>query len=183
MAQHKGYIEMRELLKRIRNVNKGIEYIPKKSQQINEGGRNMTIREMKRRMHQSESKYYKNEVNEVDDKDLMGGKQEMSSTEENNEQEKLKNFLRNNNVTIEFEPFEKYQNGVFWGGTIDGQIMFVYRVTPEEVSSGIDIEYLEGFDPNDPENNEIIEKLKRHYNDFYKYWRDTQFYSKDQDRQ
>lgn len=180
MAQHKGYIEMRELLKRVRNANKGIEYTPKKSSQLNEGGRNMSIREMKRRMQKAE--YLKNDITEADDNELMGGRQEINSADETNEQEKLQNFLRNNNVTIEFEPFEKYQNGVFWGGTIDGQIMFVYRVTPEETSSGIDIEYLEGFDPNDPENNEIIEKLKRYYNDFYKYWRDSQIYSKDQDR-
>jgi hypothetical protein len=178
MAQDKGYIQMRELIKRVRNADKGIEYKPKTS--ITEGGRNMSIREMKRRIRKSE--YFKDDINEVDDNQLMGGKQEMSSADENKEQEKLQNFLRNNNVTIEFEPFEKYQNGVFWGGTIDGQIMFVYRVTPEEVSSGIDIEYLEGFDPNDPENNEIIEKLKRYYNDFYKYWRDSQIYSNDEDR-
>lgn len=182
MAQHKGYIEMRELLKRVRNANKGIEYTPIKKSTLSESARNMTIREMKRRMLKSQNEYNETNVNEVDDKELMGGKQEMLPQDESKEQEKLQNYLSNNNVTIEFEPFEKYQKGVFWGGTIDGQIMFVYRVTPEEASSGIDIEYLEGFDPNDPENNEIIEKLKRYYNDFYKYWRDSQIYSNDEDR-
>lgn len=180
MAQNKDYIEMRELLNRIRHANKGIEYTSKKSMEHNENNGNLTIREMKWRIQKSE--YFKNNISEADENELMGDREEISFEDEIKEQEKLKNYLRNNNVTIKFEPLEIYQNGVFWGGTIDGQIMFAYRVTPEESTSGIDIEYLEGFDPNDPENNEIIEKLKRYYNDFYKYWRDSEIYSKDQDR-
>jgi len=179
MAQDKSYIEMRELLKRVRNASKGVDY--KAKPQINESHKNMSVREMKRRMQRSQFDYYKNDVNEDDNaSEIMGGRQEMSQEDEQKEQEKLLNYLQNNNATVDFKDYETYEKGVHWGGVINGQIVFAYRVASDDQFSGVDVEYLEGFDPNDPENNEIIEKIKRYYNDFKTNWRDSQYYTKNE---
>jgi len=103
--------------------------------------------------------------------------EKISPAEEKSEQEKFENYFRDNNVFVEFQPLEVYPHGVFWGGTIDGQIQWVYKVTPEELSSGVDINVLQGFQKNDPENQEIIEKLENYYNTFYKFWRDNEIES------
>ena len=103
--------------------------------------------------------------------------EKISPAEEKEEQEKFENFFRNNNVFIEFQPLEVYPHGVFWGGTIDDQIQWVYKVTPEEISSGVDINVLGGFQKNDPENQEIIKKLESYYDTFYKFWRDNEIES------
>lgn len=99
--------------------------------------------------------------------------EKISPAEEKEEQEKFENFFSDNNVVIEFQPLEIYEYAVYWGGTIDGQIQWVYKVTPEELTSGIDINVLEGFQKNDPENQEIVEKLEKYYDTFYKHWRDN----------
>lgn len=97
-----------------------------------------------------------------------------TSLDQREQENKMKQFFAQNNVTIEFEPLEVYENGVFWAGTIDGQLGWTIKATPYETTSGIDVEYLEGFDPHDPENEEIIKKLEQFNKDFYKYWRDNE---------
>lgn len=115
-------------------------------------------------------------------RDINSGKKKLDTTsvkqitpsEEKNEREKFENFFRDNNVIVEFEPLEVFEHGVFWGGTIDGQVQWVYKITPEETSSGVDVNVLKGFEKNDPENEEIIKKLETYYDTFYKYWRDNE---------
>lgn len=97
-----------------------------------------------------------------------------TSLDQKDQEEKMRQFFAQNNVTIEFEPLEVYDNGVFWGGTIDGQLGWVIKVTPHEETSGIDVEYLKDFNAQDPENEEIIKKLQHFYDSFYKYWRDNE---------
>jgi hypothetical protein len=98
----------------------------------------------------------------------------ISPSEEKREQEKFEDFFRNNNVIVDFQPLKVFPYGVFWGGTIDGQIQWVYKVTPYEETSGIDVNILKGFQKDDPENEEIIEKLEKYYDTFYKFWRDNE---------
>ena len=62
---------------------------------------------------------------------------------------------------------------VFWGGTVDGVIQFVYKVTPDERTSGVEFNYLEDFSPDNPDNDLIVSKLETYYDTFYKYWRDN----------
>lgn len=97
-----------------------------------------------------------------------------TSLDQKTEEDKMNNFFSQNNVNIEYEPLEVYDNGIFWAGTIDGQLGWSYKVTPNEKDSGVEVEYLEGFDPQDPENEEIIKKLEQYHKDFYKYWRDNE---------
>lgn len=108
-------------------------------------------------------------MNEDIQKDLT------TNTDKSNEENKMANYFEENNVTIDFENFKVFGNGVILTGTIDGQIQFAYKVTPEEQTSGIEVNYLEGFEPQDPENEEVINKVESYYDIFYKYWRDQLF--------
>jgi len=89
------------------------------------------------------------------------------------EEEKFKDFFDDLNVNVEFIEIEIYENLIFWGGTIDGVIQFVYKVTPEDATTGVEFDYLENFSPDNPENEEITGRIKSYFNTFYKYWRDN----------
>jgi len=98
----------------------------------------------------------------------------VNQTEIDREQEKMLNYFADDNVDIQFEPLQIYPNGVFLSGSIDGQLLFAYKVAPEEKDSGVEVKYLDGFDPSDPDNDKVIKKVQAYYNDFYKYWRDNE---------
>ena len=89
------------------------------------------------------------------------------------EEEKFRNFFNDMNVSIKLIDLEIYNDLVFWGGTIDGVIQFVYKVTPDESTSGIEFNYLEDFSPDNPENEEITNRVESYFDTFYKYWRDN----------
>ncbi len=101
--------------------------------------------------------------------DIMNSNKTLTQSEIDREQEKMLNFFQDQNVDIKFEPLVVYDNGVFFGGTIDNQLLFTYSVT----TSKVEIKYLDGFDPADPDNDEIIKKVQAYYNDFYRFWRDN----------
>ena len=89
------------------------------------------------------------------------------------EEEKFMNFFRDMNVNVNFIELEIKDNLVFWGGTVDGIIQFIYKVTPDESTSGVEFNYLEDFSPDNPENDVIIKKIESYYDSFYKYWRNN----------
>jgi len=89
------------------------------------------------------------------------------------EEKKFRNFFNDMNVSIKLIDLEVYDNLVFWGGTIDGVIQFIYKVTPDESTSGIEFNYLEDFSPDNPENEEITGRIESYFDTFYKYWRDN----------
>lgn len=89
------------------------------------------------------------------------------------EEEKFRNFFNDMNVSIKFIELDIFNNLVFWGGTIDGVIQFVYKVTPTEDTSGVEFNYLEDFSPDNPENEEIVGRVESYYDNFYKYWRNN----------
>lgn len=98
-----------------------------------------------------------------------------TDVDDKNEEEKMSEYFGDNNVTIDFFELKVYPNGVIFGGTFDGQFDFIYKVTPDENTSGIEINYLDDFESQDPENDEIIKKVESYYDIFYKYWRDQLF--------
>jgi hypothetical protein len=112
-----------------------------------------------------------NEEIKVDDKKKPLNKK--TEYDQKIEEEKLRNFFDDMNVSIKFQDLQVYDNLVFWGGTVDGVIQFVYKVTPDERTSGVEFNYLEDFSPDNPENEAIIKKLETYYDTFYKYWRDN----------
>lgn len=89
------------------------------------------------------------------------------------EEEKFRNFFNDMNVNIKFIELEVYNDMIFWGGTVDGIIQFVYKVTPDENTSGVEFNYLDDFSPDNPDNDEIIRRIESYYDTFYKYWRNN----------
>ncbi len=112
-----------------------------------------------------------NEEVEVEDKKKALNKK--TAYDQEIEEEKLRNFFDDMNVNIKFQDLQVYDNLVFWGGTVDGVIQFVYKVTPDERTSGVEFNYLEDFSPDNPDNDLIVSKLETYYDTFYKYWRDN----------
>lgn len=98
----------------------------------------------------------------------------ITPNQQKKEEEKFNNSLQNNEVSVRYENLVVLDNGVFWGGTIDNQLQFVYTVTPDENTSGVEFNYLEGYNPQDPENNEVIKNVESYYDEFYKYWRENE---------
>ncbi len=96
----------------------------------------------------------------------------ISIYDQQNEEKKFIDFFNDLNITVKFEPLQVYDGkGVFWGGTIDGMLQFVYKITNNESESGIEFNYLEGFDPNAEDNKEIIKRIENYYNKFFDYWK------------
>lgn len=89
------------------------------------------------------------------------------------EEEKFRNYFSDMNVDIKFIDLDVYDNLIFWGGTIDGVIQFIYKVTPDEKTSGIEFNYLPDFTADNPDNDLIIKKIESYYDVFYKYWRNN----------
>jgi hypothetical protein len=93
--------------------------------------------------------------------------------DQGNEEEKFLNFFNNQKdlkINVKFIPLEVYDNLIFWGGTVDGIIQFVYKVTPDESTSGVEFNYLEDFTPDNPDNMMIVKMLKEYYDTFYDFW-------------
>lgn len=122
------------------------------------GNRNLSVRDALKIMRNL------NEVENVNKKTVYDQK---------NEEEKFLNFFKDMNVSIKFSELVIYDNLIFWGGTIDGIIQFIYKVTPDEATSGVEFNYLEDFTPDNPENDEIIARVESYYDTFYKYWRNN----------
>jgi hypothetical protein len=98
-----------------------------------------------------------------------------TSQDQSREENNFRNAFDDLNVVVDFIDLEVYDNLVFWGGTIDGIVQFAYKVTPEENTSGIEFNYLEDFSVDNPDNEEIIKRIEKYYDQFYKYWRDNIF--------
>jgi hypothetical protein len=90
-----------------------------------------------------------------------------------NEEEKFRKYFNDMNVDIKFIDLDVYDNLIFWGGTIDGVIQFVYKVTPDEKTTGIEFNYLPDFTADNPDNDLIIKKIESYFDTFYKYWRNN----------
>ena len=155
--------QMREFIKRMRNGNYVAEtkQIPKKD---------LSMRDMlkiTRNINEAVSTNdgQKNSINKV------------TAIDQNNEEEKFRNFFSDMNVNIKFIDLEVFDNLIFWGGTVDGIIQFVYKVTPDESTSGVEFNYLEDFTPDNPENEEIVGRIESYYDNFYKYWRNNMLQS------
>ena len=71
---------------------------------------------------------------------------------------------------IELEVTDKY---VFWGGTINGVLQFVYKVTPDENTNGVEFNPLEGYNEDDKKNEEIMKTVESYFDKFYEYWIDS----------
>lgn len=125
----------------------------------------MTMREMQRRIRINKMQ---EDVEEVPvEKQLSAGEQEKHDNE-------LRNYFDGDNLTIKLEPILVFEDGVFWAGTIDGQLKFAYMVTPDESTSGVKIERSPDFDPSNEDNQAVEKKIIDYYDTFYDYWSNNQ---------
>jgi len=113
-----------------------------------------------------------NEEVDVEDKEKKSVNKK-TVYDQTREEENFRNFFNDLNVNIKFIELEVYDNLIFWGGTVDGIIQFVYKVTPDEKTSGVEFNYLEDFSPDNPENDEIVGRIESYYDTFFKYWRNN----------
>jgi hypothetical protein len=159
-------IEMREYLGIMRNLGKNSRHNPT----INENEyKDMTVRDMLK---------ITRKLNEGTD-DLANTEQEEPLTNEatpqdqSREEQRMRDFFNDMNVNFEFQKLEVYPELIWFGGTVDGTIQFIFKVTPDEASSGVEFNYLGDFDRNNPDNQEVVEKIESYYDSFYKYWRNN----------
>lgn len=104
------------------------------------------------------------------------------------EKEEENKFLRvlPSDVVVNFEELEIYDNLVIWGGNINDDFEFFYKVTPNAKTSGFEFNFLSGFDPtgenieNEDEVDEYVEEqmslfdiVKNYFETFSKYWREN----------
>ena len=147
-------IQMREMMKRVReggyNANESVEQ-PK----------NLSMRDMLKITRTLNENFVRESENKK------------TAYDQSMEEEKFRNFFNDMNVSIKLIDLEVYDDLVFWGGTIDGTIQFIYKVTPDESTSGVEFNYLEDFSPDNPENEEITGRIESYFDTFYKYWRDN----------
>lgn len=148
--------QMKEMIKRMRGKYYDL-------QQIDESNKIFNISDMLK---------ITRKLNETfDNKNMLPNKK--TAFDQKNEEDKLKNVFSDMLVNIKFIDLEVYSNLIFWGGTINGIIQFIYKVTPNENTSGIEFNYLDEFTPDDPENIEIIKRIESYFDTFYKYWRNN----------
>jgi hypothetical protein len=151
--------QMRILMKRIREGKYEASESPKEMK------KDLSIRDMLK---------ITRKINEgIGDDEQKIAQNKKTVYDQSREEEKFNDFFRDMNVNIKFIDLEIYDNLVFWGGTIDGVIQFIYKVTPDEKTSGVEFNYLEDFSPDNPENDEIVGRIESYYDTFFKYWRNN----------
>jgi hypothetical protein len=163
---------MNEYTKRINELNNRIKHISgipaavlgtdKQSGQVNE----LRTQDFVKKMRTSKI------INEIFE-NIEQNTNKKTIYDQNREEQKFRQYFDDLNVTVEFIELKVFDDKVFWGGTVDGMIQFVYKVTPDEKSSGVEFNYLEDFSPDIPENDEVVKRIEAYYNSFYKYWRDN----------
>jgi hypothetical protein len=148
--------QMRVFMKRIREG----KYVANESKDISK--KNLSMRDM--------LKITRNINEAVEGEQKVNRKSEF---DQESEEQKLLNYFDDMNVDVKFADLEIYDNLVFWAGTVDGIIQFVYKVTPDEKTTGIEFNYLPDFTADNPDNDIIIKKIESYFDVFYKYWRNN----------
>lgn len=104
--------------------------------------------------------------------------EDMTRVDKENQQEKIENAFKDQDVYISIEEFKQYNDSsgepiaFFLSGGIDGVITFDLKVGKTEDTSGIDWTATPDF-RSDQRNNDIIERLKDYYKEFYEEWRES----------
>lgn len=89
------------------------------------------------------------------------------------EEDKFLTFFDNANIHVNFIDLVVTNNYIFWGGIINGIIRFIFKIKPERQDSGVEINYLDDFSPDNPENKNIVKNIELYYENFFKYWNDN----------
>lgn len=157
--------------KRIQKISQRISGIPKSLLRGGTSGSSNKITEDNRTKFLV--KKLRSLTEQEEDLDSVGLKNMKTVYDQSREENNFKRFFEDLNVTVKFEDLKVYNDKIFWGGTIDNIIQFAYKVTPDENTSGVEFNYLEDFTVDNPDNQEIVDRIESYYNTFYKYWRNN----------
>ena len=126
--------------------------------------KDLTVRDMLKITRNLNEDVEENDVENTNQKTIYDQKRE---------EDKFRNFFNDMNVDIKFIDLEISDDLIFWGGTIDGVVQFVYKVTPDESTSGVNFKYLPEFNHDNPDNDMLTKKIESYYDSFYQYWRNN----------
>ena len=155
---YKDYNDARSLLKKMRDG----KYVKEDVTINDEKPKELTMRDLLAKTRK---------LNEQEEAAIT--KNRKTVYDQQREEQNFRNFFQDLNVDIDFIELEVHDDLIFWGGTVDGMVQFVYKVAPDEATSGIEFNYLEGFSLDNPDNDEIVKKIETYYDTFYKYWRNN----------
>lgn len=158
--------QMRVFMKRMRDG----KYVVSESQ---ESKKDLTMRDMLKITRKLNEDVEGEESGAEDEEKRDPNTNKKTVYDQTQEEEKFRNYFNDMNVDIKFIDLDVYDNLIFWGGTIDGVIQFVYKVTPDEKTTGIEFNYLPDFTADNPDNDLIIKKITSYFDIFYKYWRNN----------
>jgi hypothetical protein len=158
------YLDMRKMMKNMRNAQNGI-FETSKTISSNTPKKQLTTRDLLGKMRTL------NEETE-EEKNVLGVNKK-TDFDQHDEETKMTDSFKDLEVVIDFNELEVYDKAVFFSGTIDGQVQWVYTVTPDERSSKFEINYADDYDPNAKENEKILKRIEEYYNNFYRYWRNN----------
>ena len=88
--------------------------------------------------------------------------------------DRFNKFFNDLNITIKPEDVFKLKitdDFAFWGANILKQIQFLYAVTGEDDTSGIQYNYAEDFNAENEDNVKIVERIEKFYDQFSDYCR------------
>lgn len=136
---------------------------------------NKLIDNSKKKLTINENSLVKSNITKIRKLYEQGNRNLKTVYDQSNEERKFRSEFDDLNIIVDFIPLKIYDNYVFWGGTIDGMIQFVYKITPNEKNSGVTFNYTDDFSADDPDNEEIVKRIEKYYDIFYEYWRNNIF--------
>lgn len=164
--------QMRILLKRMRTGN----YVAESKEKLFDDKKGTTKHELSMRDMLKITRKLNEDVETpaVDaEEDKKKAVNKETAYDQKREEDKLVNLF-GDDVSFEFKDLEVYDDWVLWSGVANGVIQFLFIVTRDEITSRVEFNYLQGFSPDNPKNDEIIEKLQTYYETtFSKYWRNN----------
>lgn len=171
------YIDMRDMMKKMRNAQKGIYETPKSLSDKKDPSTRDLVGKM-RRLNEDVQQQQPQQMN----KNILGNNIATHFDQENQESMMNKAFA-DLDVTLEYEPLEIYDNrdetgnenavAILWGGSIGDQVNWHYTVTIDKSVSGVEIDYVPSYDRNIPENKRVIEEIEKYFDTFSQWWIDN----------
>jgi hypothetical protein len=109
-------------------------------------------------------------INEdVEDQEAVEPENKKTVQDQAQEEQKLTARL-GDNVDIKFSDLVVTDKYVFFGGTVNNEFIFTYKVPNNEETDGVQFNYFNSFNPDDEENKKIIKEIENYYNEFAAYW-------------
>lgn len=167
---------MRSLLGKMRDFNSG--HLSEKAKIVEKGNGKCTMRDMLKKTRKLNEDFEQEQTQQNQEQEPVNAEpvkrtNKATSFDREKEERGFRNFFSNLMVSVNFIELEVFDDLITWGGTIDGMIQFMYSVTNDEATSGTDFNYLEGFSPDNADNDELIKRIESYYDIFYKYWREN----------